>query len=147
NRRTMDAIRYILWSATECKKFFWVVEGDISSYFDTICHRRLMKLLGRRVRDGKLLDLVWKFLRAGVMEGKLFKDTKVGTPQGGIASPLLANVYLHELDRYMEKYTALTRKEKAARRKAGLANFVYVRYADDFVVLCNGPRSAAEAIR
>jgi RNA-directed DNA polymerase len=147
NRRTMDAIRYILWSATECKKFFWVVEGDISSYFDTICHRRLMKLLRRRVRDGKLLDLVWKFLRAGVMEGKLFKDTKVGTPQGGIASPLLANVYLHELDKYMEKYTALTRKEKAARRKAGLANFVYVRYADDFVVLCNGSRSAAEAIR
>src|SRR5262249_45132043 len=147
NRRTMDAIRYILWSATERKKFFWVVKGDIPSYFDTICHRRLMELLRRRVRDGKLLDLVWKFLGGGVVEGKLFKDTTVGTPQGGIASPLLANVYLHELDKHMEKYTALTLNEKAERRKAGLANFVYVRYADDFVVLCNGSRSAAEAIR
>jgi group II intron reverse transcriptase/maturase len=147
NRRTMDAIKCITWSTQEHKKYFWIVEGDISSYFDTIDHKRLMKLLRRRVKDEKLLDLIWKFLRAGVMERKLFKDTQRGTPQGGIISPLLANVYLHELDKYLEKYTALSTKEKTERRKAGLANYVYVRYADDWVILCNGTREQAEAIR
>jgi group II intron reverse transcriptase/maturase len=147
NRRTMDAIKYLIWSATECKKFFWVVEGDISSYFDTIHHRRLVKFLRRRVQDGKLLRLLWQFLRAGVMERKLFKDTRLGVPQGGIVSPLLANVYLHQLDRYMERYTALDQAAKSRRRQQGLANYVYVRYADDFVVLCNGTREQAEALR
>jgi len=94
NRCTMDAIKCILWSTTERKKFFWIIEGDISSYFDTINHKKLLRLLGRRVKDRRLLKLTWKFLRAGVMEGKLFRDTKLGTPQGGIISPLLANVYL-----------------------------------------------------
>jgi group II intron reverse transcriptase/maturase len=147
NRCTMDAIKYLTWSANERKKFFWVIEGDISAYFDTINHRRLIKLLRRRVRDTKLLDLVWNFLRAGVMERKLFKDTCLGTPQGGIVSPLLANVYLHELDKYMERYTALSTEEKTARREQGLANYVYIRYADDFVVLCNGTKGQAEALR
>jgi RNA-directed DNA polymerase len=147
NRCTMDAIRYLLWSATERKKFFWVVEGDISSYFDTVHHRRLAKLLRRRIADGKLLELVWKFLRAGVLERKRYRDTTLGVPQGGIVSPLLANVYLHELDKYMERYTALSTMEKTARRKQRLANFVYVRYADDFVVLGNGTRKQAEAMR
>jgi RNA-directed DNA polymerase len=147
NRRTMDAIKYLVWSATERKKFFWVVEGDIASFFDTVHHRRLVKLLRRRIADGQLLDLVGKFLRAGVMERKLFKDTRRGVPQGGVVSPLLANVYLHELDKYMERYTGLPKREKAARRGQGLANYVYVRYADDFVVLCNGTREQAEAVR
>jgi RNA-directed DNA polymerase len=146
-RRTMDAIKNILWQTTERKKFFWVIEGDISSYFDTINHRKLAKLLRRRIADDKMIDLVWKFLRSGVMERKLFRDTKLGTPQGGIVSPLLANVYLHELDKYMERYTGLSTEEKTGRRKQGLANFVYVRYADDFVVLGNGSRETAEAMR
>src|SRR5215470_19374396 len=116
NRRTMDAIKHILWSTTESKKFFWVIEGDISAYFDTICHRKLMKLLRRRIGDDRLLDLIWQFLRAGVMERKLFKDTKLGTPQGGIISPLLANVYLHELDKHMEHYN-LSQRERLKRRR------------------------------
>ena len=81
------------------------------------------------------------------MEGKLFRDTTRGTPQGGIASPALANVYLHELDRYMEQYTGLSLREKQQRRKHGVANFLYVRYCDDFVVLCNGTKAQAEAMR
>src|SRR5262245_12562427 len=81
------------------------------------------------------------------MERKLFKDTNLGTPQGGIVSPLLANVYLHELDKHMGRYTALSKKEKAARRSQGMANYVYVRYADDFVVLCNGTKGEALALR
>jgi len=147
NRCTMDAIKCIKWSTQERKRYFWVIEGDISAYFDTINHRKLMKLLARRIDDGKLLNLIWKFLRSGVMEQKLFRDTKLGTPQGGIISPLLANVYLHELDRYMEKYTALSREDKTTRRKSRMANFVYVRYADDFVILSNGSKEQALAMR
>jgi group II intron reverse transcriptase/maturase len=87
-RRTLDAIKCITWSTQESKKFFWVIEGDISSYFDTINHRKLLKLLRPRIKDEKLLRLIWKFLRAGVMEGKLFRDTTLGTPQGGISTLL-----------------------------------------------------------
>jgi group II intron reverse transcriptase/maturase len=147
NRCTMDAIKCITWSTQEHKKYFWVVEGDISSYFDTINHRRLVKILRRRVDDKKIIRLVWKFLRAGIMERKLFRDTSLGVPQGGIVSPLLANIYLNELDGYMRKYTSLSEKEKGVRRRKRLANFVYVRYADDFVVLTNGTREQAEEIK
>jgi len=87
NRRTMDAIKCITWSTQESKKYFWVIEGDLSSYFDTINHEKLVKILRRRVKDERLLHLIWKFLRAGVMEGKLFRDTKQGTPQGGVLTP------------------------------------------------------------
>jgi RNA-directed DNA polymerase len=87
NRRTMDAIKCIMWSTTERKKYFWVIEGDISSYFDTIHHGQLMKLLRRKIKDERLLSLIWKFLRSGVMERKLFRDTELGTPQGGIITP------------------------------------------------------------
>jgi len=146
-RRTMDAIKHILWYTHDIKKFHWVIEGDISAYFDTINHRKLIQLLRRRVDDEKLLNLIWGFLRAGVMERKLFKDTNLGTPQGGIVSPLLANVYLHELDKYMEKYTALSGKEKTARRKGRQANFTFVRYADDWVALGNGSKGQAVALR
>ena len=131
DRRTMDAIRYIQWSASERKKFFWIVEGDISSYFDTIHHSKLLRLVGRRIKDEKMLQLIWKFLRSGVMEKRTFRDTKQGTPQGGIISPLLANIYLHELDRYMGRYTSLSSWEREKRRKNGLGNLTYVRYADD----------------
>ena len=146
-RCTMDAVAHILRSTCKPKNMLWVIEGDISAYFDTIHHRTLMQLLRRRVKDARLLKLVWCFLRAGIMERKLFRDTKLGTPQGGIISPLLANVYLHELDKYMERYTALSIWEKTKRRRQRLANFSYVRYADDWVILSNGTRAQAEALR
>jgi RNA-directed DNA polymerase len=147
NRCTMDAIKCITWSTQERKKFFWVVEGDISSYFDSICHRKLIKLLRQRIKDRKLLDLIWKFLKAGVMEHKLFRDTQTGVPQGGILSPLLANVYLHQLDQYMEKYTQLPRQERDRRRRQGLGNIVYIRYADDWIALTNGTKTQAEEFK
>jgi group II intron reverse transcriptase/maturase len=147
NRCTMDAIKAITWATQERKKYFWIIEGDISAYFDTINHRKLMGLLRKRISDERLLSLIWKFLRAGVMERRLFKDTKLGTPQGGIISPVLANVYLHELDKHMERYTGISQSEKTVRRKAGQANYVYVRYADDFVILSNGNREQAEEMR
>ena len=113
----------------------------------TIHHGKLLRLLRRKVGDEKLLRLIRKFLRAGVMERRLFRDTELGTPQGGIVSPLLANVYLHELDRFMGEQTGPPRKEQEARRKAGRGNHVYVRYADDFVILSNGTRAQAEEMR
>jgi RNA-directed DNA polymerase len=148
NRCTMDAVKYIHSCTHENQKYFWVIEGDISSYFDTIEHRKLVKLIRRRVKDEKIIRLIWKFLRAGIMEGKLFKDTKLGTPQGGIVSPLLANIYLHELDRYMQKHTGLTPNQRHYRRaNLGAANFIYTRYADDFVVLCNGRKEQCEEMK
>ena len=87
NRGTMDALKAIRHYTNERMKFFWILAGDLASYFDTINHRGLLKVLRRRVQDRRRLDLVWKFLRAGVMEKKLFRDTSQGTPQGGIATP------------------------------------------------------------
>lgn len=147
NRCTMDAVKRVAAGTLGNSTYYWVIEGDLASYFDTICHRKLMKLLRRRIADHKLLDLLWKFLRAGVMEGKLFRDTKSGVAQGGIISPLLANVYLHQFDMYMEKYTALSWSARRKRRLSGQANFLYSRYADDFVVLCNGTRAQAEEMK
>ena len=107
-----------------------------------------MKAIKQRVADRKIRDLLWKFLRAGVMQQGTIKATLTGTPQGGIVSPLLANIYLHELDRYMEsKYLSFTERQRHNRRKQGKGNVLYVRYADDFVVLCNGTKAEAQAIK
>lgn len=106
--------------------YVWVVDADLKSYFDTIPHERLLALVAERVGDGRVLALVESFLRAGVLEeAQGWQPTERGTPQGGVISPLLANLYLNPLDHQMEK-----------------AGWAMVRYADDFVILC---RSAAEA--
>jgi len=104
----------------------WVVDADLKSYFDTIPHDRLLALVKARVADGRVLALVESFLCAGVLEeAQGWQPTERGTPQGGVISPLLANLYLDPLDHQMEK-----------------AGWEMVRYADDFVILC---RSQAEA--
>ena len=104
----------------------WVVDADLKSYFDTIPHDRLLALVKARVADGPVLALVESFLRAGVMEeAKGWQPTQRGTPQGGVISPLLANLYLDPFDHSMAR-----------------AGWELVRYADDFVILC---RSEAEA--
>ena len=147
-RSTMDAVKAAYAMMREHTKFFWVVEGDISSYFDTVKHKKLMKLLKGRIKDKRVVDLIWQFLKAGVMENKLFRATDEGVPQGGVISPLLANVYLHQLDEYMwERYGSLTLYQKRKRRTEGLGNVFYVRYADDFVALTNSPKSQALALR
>lgn len=79
----------------------WVVEGDIQGCFDNVNHHILIRLLQRRIADDRLLRLIAKFLNAGYFEREQWNPTKAGTPQGGILSPLLANIYLHELDRYV----------------------------------------------
>lgn len=129
-------------------KMYWVIEGDITGCFDHIQHKILMRLLRRRIQDKKLLGVIWQMLKAGVMEGTLFKKTQEGTPQGGVVSPLLANIYLHELDVWMDRqYTGLNSNEKSRRRRRKEGNAFYVRYADDFVVAWNGPKEGAQQLK
>jgi RNA-directed DNA polymerase len=92
-RRTMDCLVPIWRHATKQSKHYWAVEGDIRACFDTIQHRILCGLLRKRIADQDVLTLIHAFLKAGVMEGRLFTHTTIGTQQGGILSPLLANLY------------------------------------------------------
>jgi len=150
NRSTYDAMASIgkRLAGNGGDNYQWVIEGDIASYFDTIPHRRLIKAVKKRVADRDIRDLLWKFLRAGVMEQGDKKETLTGTPQGGIVSPLLANIYLDQLDKYMESnYLNLSAYDRRKRRAQGKGNYLYVRYADDFVVLCNGTKAEAQAIK
>src|SRR6478735_1806723 len=82
----------------------WFVEGDIKGFFDNIDHHTLIGILRRRIDDEKFINLIWKFLKAGYLENWVYHKTYSGVPQGGIISPLLANIYLNELDKYAEKY-------------------------------------------
>lgn len=82
----------------------WFVEGDIKGFFDNIDHHTLIGILRRRIDDEKFLNLIWKFLKAGYLENWVYHKTYSGVPQGGIISPLLANIYLNELDKYAEEY-------------------------------------------
>lgn len=81
----------------------WFVEGDIKGCFDNINHNVLVNIIGRKIKDQRLIQLVWKFLRAGYMENWKYHTTYSGCPQGGIISPILANIYLNELDKFAEK--------------------------------------------
>jgi len=104
----------------------WVLEADIESFFDSVDHTKLREILHRRVRDGVLLRLIGKWLKAGVLEAGNVRHPEAGTPQGGVISPLLANVYLHEvLDEWFE--------HQVRPRLSGRT--CLVRYADDFVIL------------
>ncbi len=77
----------------------WLVEGDIKGYFDNIDHEILIKIIRNMVRDARIIKLIYRFLKAGYLEKWQYHKTYSGTPQGGILSPLLANIYLHELDK------------------------------------------------
>src|SRR6185295_13281104 len=109
----------------------WVVDADIKGYFDSIPHDQLMDCLKQQVSDGRVLTLVEKYLKAGVMDSiSGWSPGERGTPQGAVLSPLLANLYLDELDHLM-----------AAR------GYAITRYADDFVILTNTESEAREALR
>jgi group II intron reverse transcriptase/maturase len=146
-RCTMDAIAPILWLFARSLKYYYVIEGDIKSYFDNVQHRKLLRILRKRIVDKNLLDLIWKFLNAGVMENGLFEKTEAGVPQGGIISPLLANVYLHEFDKWAETKWNFSVYERHKRRLNKQGNFRLVRYADDFVILSNGSIAAVRAVK
>ena len=111
----------------------WVVEADIESYFDTIDQEKLMEMMSKRISDRRILKLMRKFLRAGVLEEGKVRTATAGTPQGGVLSPLMGNIYLNELDKVWERRC----------RQIG----ILVRYADDLVILCRSEREAREALR
>ena len=92
----------------------WVIEGDIVGCFDNIPHNGLLTAVARRIADGKVLGLASAFLKAGYMEQRQYHQTYSGTPQGGIISPLLCNIFLHQLDEYM---ASLGPTEYKPRRK------------------------------
>jgi len=102
----------------------WFIEGDIKGCFDNIDHDMLMDILRRDIEDGRLLNLIYKSLKAGVVENWKLQPTFMGTPQGGILSPLLANIYLHELDMFIED----TLVPQYTRGKKRAVNLDYKRY-------------------
>jgi group II intron reverse transcriptase/maturase len=147
-RRTMDCIALLDSYINERNKYFWVIEGDIRGAFDNIQGHILLDLLTKRVADRRLLTLIERFLNAGLMQGKLFHRTDTGVPQGSICSPLLANVYLHQLDlHWWRHYGGLDRKAKERRRQARQGNCALIRYADDWLLLTNGSKQEAYRLR
>jgi RNA-directed DNA polymerase len=149
NRRAQDAIAEIHFLSS--RSYEWVLEGDIKACFDEIDHVALMARLRDRIGDNRLLALVMAFCRAGILtEAGLRQTTSTGTPQGGILSPLLANIALSVLDDYFAECWLAMGSSSSARqalRRKGLATYRIVRYADDFVVLVAGTREHTEALR
>jgi RNA-directed DNA polymerase len=127
NRGCKDALRRV--DHLLHRGYTWVVDADLKSYFDTIPQEQLLARVARKVSDGRVLKLVQAFLRQGVLEEAKHWTPDKGTPQGGVVSPLLANIYLDPLDHLM-----------AAQ------GIEMVRYADDFVLLCRTESQAQKAL-
>ncbi len=147
-RRAQDAIAEIHHFGTQ--GYHWVLEADIEACFDEISHPELVRRIRTRIGDKRVLALVKSFLKAGIMaEGGQFRDSVTGAPQGGILSPLLANIALSALDEHFcAGYDAHgTAWRRAAHRKRGGATYRIVRYADDFVIMVHGSKEHAEALR
>ncbi|PYC76915.1 group II intron reverse transcriptase/maturase [Streptomyces tateyamensis] len=150
-RRAQDAIAEIHFYGT-CG-YRWVLDADIAACFDEIDHVALMDRVRKRVKDKRVLALVKAFLKAGLMsEFGEVQETLTGTPQGGILSPLLANIALSVLDEHLhrawESGGELSNSSRRWRRRAkGLPSWRLVRYADDFVVMVDGTRQDTEALR
>jgi RNA-directed DNA polymerase len=148
-RRAHDALAEIHLLASH--SYEWVVEGDIEACFDTIDHTALLQRMRRRVGDRRVLGLVKAFCKAGILtEAGQVQDTITGTPQGGILSPLLANIALSVLDEHFAEawqQTMGTNAQRRTRKARGLARYRLVRYADDFVVMVAGTRADAEALK
>jgi group II intron reverse transcriptase/maturase len=127
NRSTEDAIKKV----EEYKEqgYNWVLDADVKSYFDTIDHEILMELIAEEVSDGWILDIIRSWLTIGVMTKQGREETKEGTPQGGVISPLLANIYLHYFDK------------KMTRR-----GYKLVRFADDFIIMAKSKAKAEHAL-
>lgn len=126
-RNCHQAIERVL--AYHAQGYRVVLDADVAGFFDNIPFKVIMAALAQEVADGNILRLVEKFLAAGVMENGVFKPTTVGTPQGGVVSPLLANIVLNHLDWTL-----------------AAAGYRFARYADDFVIVCRTKQQAQEAL-
>jgi RNA-directed DNA polymerase len=149
NRRAQDAIAEVQHLTT--RGYEVVFEADIAACFDEIDHTALMGRVRLRVSDRRLLALVKAFLHAGVMtQSGMSEDTLTGTPQGGILSPLLANIALSALDEHFDgqwRSEMNSSYQRARRKRHGKANWKLIRYADDFVIVVSGQRQDAEQLR
>ena len=149
NRRAQDAVAEIQHMTT--RGYQWVLEADIQACFDTIDHVALLDRVRARVTDKRILGLVKAFLKAGVLTVDGHRDnTWTGTPQGGILSPLLANIALSALDEHFDaqwQQAMSTWHHRDRRRRQGLGCWKLVRYADDFVVCVKGQQHHAAALR
>lgn len=127
NRNCHQAIREII--RLKNLGYRIVLDADIRGFFDNIPHSLIMKLVAKRIADGNILSLIHKFLKSGVMEDGVLNKTIIGTPQGGVVSPLIANIVLDVLD-----------------KKLAESGHVFVRYADDFVVLAKSTSEIEKAL-
>ncbi|MBU1941086.1 MAG: group II intron reverse transcriptase/maturase [Candidatus Thermoplasmatota archaeon] len=119
NRSAHDALEEI--RVITNKGYTFVLDADISGYFDSINHAKLLEFVHLRISDKKILKLIRKWLKCGIVDEEEIKENQLGTPQGGVISPLLANIYLHEFDRFWAQQTQVKGK--------------LIRYCDDFVIL------------
>jgi RNA-directed DNA polymerase len=151
NRRAQDAIAEIHHSTSGRNSYLWVLEADIRACFDEISHTALMNRLRVRIKDKRICALVKAFLKSGVFtELGDREDTITGTPQGGILSPLLANIALSALDDHFDQQwrrEMATPGQRLTRKRHGKASWRLVRYCDDFVLLVAGDRHHAEELR
>lgn len=115
------------------RKGWWIVDADIRGYFNNINHDKLMLMVKQRISDRRILKMIWKWLRAGVMENGEYTESELGSPQGGVISPLLANIYLHYLDLKWELHYKHLGK--------------LIRYCDDFVIICRTKKEAEHALK
>ena len=137
NRSAHDVVRYINQTVMR-KKVNYVLEADIKGFFDNVDHDWLMRFLEHDIDDKNFLRYIKRFLKSGVMEGTELKESDMGTPQGGLISPVLANVYLHYvLDLWFEKAVRPVLKGEA----------YYVRYADDFLILFQYENEAEQVMQ
>ena len=118
----------------QCQKYadegyVYVVDMDLEKFFDTVCQSKLIEILSRSIKDGRVISLIHKYLNAGIICQGVFEHSEKGVPQGGPLSPLLSNVMLNELDKELER-----REHK------------FVRYADDCMILCRSRRSAERTL-
>ncbi len=164
-RSVHHAVRTVKLQLTDCSETRgrWVIEGDLSSYFDTVHHKLLIKCVRKRINCKRFNELLWLFIKAGHVEKNLFCATHQGVPQGGVISPLLSNIMLNEFDQYLN-HLYLSKKARKDRwywnnsiqkgRKPLTGEVrqwkpavAYCRYADDFVVIVKGTKRQAELIR
>jgi RNA-directed DNA polymerase len=147
NRSTLECILPLYKYGNTHNRYDYVIEGDIEGCFDNFDHEILMKSVQKRIGDKQILRLIWRFLKAPIKENKLLFKPKRGTPQGGILSPLLANIYLNEFDQYwLEHWGSVGAYQRSRQLKQGKATCVLFRYADDFILSAKGTRDQVERI-
>ena len=146
-RRAQDAIAELQYLTS--RSYEWIVEADITACFDELSHVAILDRVRRRISDKRVLSLLKAFLKAGIMNGHGVLEAQLtGTPQGGILSPLMANIALSALDEHFaDAWEQMgDQRHRAKRRRHGEPNYRMIRYADDFVICVAGDRQHAEAL-